>query len=175
MNLSELGERICIIGMSSNGKSTLAYHLGNSKNLPVFYLDQLAHEPHTNWMERDRNLFQIDHDEILVHHEKWIIEGNYQFLMPQRFTKATSIIWLDYPLIPSLLSYFKRTLFSKYRYGKLEGAKEKINWNHIHFMIFKAPKNRKIYQKLANDSPAKLIHLHSFSELNRYKEHWNLD
>lgn len=59
--LEALGTRICIIGNSAAGKSTLAQHLANNLNLAVFHLDQIAHIPNTNWEPRDRELMRLDH------------------------------------------------------------------------------------------------------------------
>ncbi|MFS0491278.1 hypothetical protein [Leadbetterella byssophila] len=46
-------ERICIIGPSSSGKSTLAQALGEKFDLKVCFLDQMAHVPGTQWKRRE--------------------------------------------------------------------------------------------------------------------------
>ena len=65
IELEELGRRICIIGPSSTGKSTLAKLLGENLQVKVCYLDQLAHVPYTNWKLRDKSLFSMDHQHFL--------------------------------------------------------------------------------------------------------------
>lgn len=91
-SLSTLGLRICIIGNSAAGKSTLAQHLGLRLGVAVCHLDQIAHIPHTNWQPRDRELLRLDHNHFLEQHDTWVMEGNYSFLMPERFSQATAII-----------------------------------------------------------------------------------
>jgi len=120
--LHNLGQRICIIGLSAGGKSTLAQALGNKLKIEVFHLDQLAHIPNTDWKEQDVTIFINSFHKILTNHENWIIEGNYSKLMPIRFEKATTIIWLDFNKWGSVYRYLKRTLKNEaHRPGKLEG------------------------------------------------------
>jgi len=55
--LSNLGPRICILGPSNSGKSTLAKAIGNKKSSQVFHLDQLFHLPNILWQERSEDDF----------------------------------------------------------------------------------------------------------------------
>ena len=43
--LQDLGQRICILGPSSSGKSTLAAAIGDACGLEVVHLDLLHHLP----------------------------------------------------------------------------------------------------------------------------------
>lgn len=174
-NLEELGQRICIIGPSSGGKSTLAQALGEKLNIPICHLDQLAHIPHTNWVPRNKSLLQKDHQMFLAKHDKWVIEGNYSFLMKERFAQATGIIWLDFNVAGALLRYIKRTIKnSDNRPGNLPGATKQFSWAHIHYMVFEAPKKRKSYKMLTAESQVKTLRLHSFDQLHNYYNHWNM-
>lgn len=49
-----LGNRICIIGRSSCGKSTLADALGRKYHLPIVHLDKLYHLPHGAFISRPK-------------------------------------------------------------------------------------------------------------------------
>jgi adenylate kinase family enzyme len=49
MTLDDLGPRICIVGPSNSGKSTLATAIGRARGLPVVHLDQLYHRADTDW------------------------------------------------------------------------------------------------------------------------------
>lgn len=175
-SLNSLGQRICIIGLSAGGKSTLAQALGKKLNIEFFHLDQLAHKPNTNWEEQDETIFIDSYRNLLTNHDRWIIEGNYSKLMPERFEQATSIIWLDFNKWGSVFRYLKRTLKNDpHRPGKLEGANDRINLRHIHYTLFKAPKNRKVYQRLIDNSNVQFIRITSFKELMKYYTYWDLN
>lgn len=169
ISLEELGDRICIIGPSSSGKSTLAHSLAKKLNLSLCYLDQMAHIPHTQWKPKDKEVLKKDHDNFIEEHSQWIIEGNYSFLMKTRFAEATSIIWLDFKVWGSLIRYIKRTLTNDgARYGNLEGAKKRLNFEHIHRMLFITPKKRSTYRTLIEQSDKKLVRIESFRTLKKY-------
>ena len=52
MNLDTLGPRICILGPSNSGKSTLADAIAAKQGLEPIHLDRLYHLPHTDWQPR---------------------------------------------------------------------------------------------------------------------------
>ena len=175
VTLEELGQRICIIGPSATGKSTLAVQLARKLQLPCIHLDQLAHLPNTDWKLRDRQLFAQDHDHFLHKNKTWIIEGNYNFLMRQRFAAATTVIWLDFSAWSSLWHYSKRSWQQNpNRAGNLIGASQQWRIKQLRQILFKAPKNRKIYKQLIEDSGVRWIQLRDFSTLQAYYKHWDL-
>ena len=101
ISLQTLGNKICIIGCSSSGKSTLADKLANKLSIPVTHLDFLAHYPNTNWQRRPDSELIAEHNKILQT-EQWIIEGNYSVCMKERFSNASSIIWIDANVITAV-------------------------------------------------------------------------
>jgi adenylate kinase family enzyme len=174
--LNELGNRICIIGMSASGKSTLAAVLSKKLHRPVCYLDTIAHIPNTAWVPKNKTEFKKDHDMFLQQHAAWIIEGNYQFLMPQRFEYATSIIWLDYPALISAYRHMKRALINPQpRFGNLPGATKQFQWRSIHHILFQAPKNRSVYAQHIQTSRKPLIYIRSNRMLQQLYNHWDLN
>ena len=175
IELHELGKRICIIGPSSSGKSTLAKRLSLKLNLKVCYLDQLAHIPNTNWKPRSKELLKIDHKNFINENDQWIIEGNYSFLMEDRFANATTTIWLDFKILGSIFRYIKRTTNkSNNRAGNLEGAPKQFNLKLINHIIFHAPKKRNKYKKLIEESKTNLVYIDSFTELKKYYKKWEI-
>jgi len=123
-----LGERICIIGCSSSGKSTLASVLSDKTKIPLYHLDLLAHKPNTNWERVSNEILITEHNKIITTHKKWIIEGNYSVCMEKRFSNATSVIWLDLSSISNVFRYIIRSIKKDpKRPGKLRGAKKE--WN----------------------------------------------
>lgn len=61
LTLEALGPRICIIGPSNSGKSTLAEAIYRKTNLPVIHLDQLHHLPNSQWIPRASEAFRRLH------------------------------------------------------------------------------------------------------------------
>ena len=52
MTLDDLGPRIIILGPSNSGKSTLAEAIARARGLEAIHLDQLHHQPGTDWVQR---------------------------------------------------------------------------------------------------------------------------
>ncbi|WP_294331387.1 hypothetical protein [uncultured Sphingomonas sp.] len=93
-DLAALGPRICILGPSGSGKSTLGVAIGRRQALPVVHLDQLHHLPGTEWVPRPAKDFLATHDPAIAA-DRWVMEGNYTRLLPQRLTRATGLSLLD--------------------------------------------------------------------------------
>ncbi|WP_420155213.1 hypothetical protein [Siphonobacter sp.] len=173
MDLSELGDRICILGPSNSGKSTLAQAIGQKCNLEVIHLDQFYHWPHTNWQVRPRDEFVALH-EAAIAGDRWVIDGNYTVCMPQRFQRAIGLILLEVSTLTSLVRYFYRTLFQSNRPGNLEGGQDSIKWAMIHHILVVTPKNRKRYTQLFNQAELPKIRLTSRREINQCYLDWGL-
>jgi adenylate kinase family enzyme len=144
MQLAELGERICILGPSNSGKSTLADAIARKRGLKPIHLDQLYHLPNTNWQPRPPNEFLALHNEAITG-DRWVIDGNYSRCLPQRLERATGLILLDISTLASLLRYVRRTLFDRARVGHLEGGRDSLKWLMIRHITVVSPPSRKRY------------------------------
>jgi len=173
-DIHSLGHRVCIIGPSNSGKSTLANLLGKKTGCKVVHLDQLAHKPHTDWQRRDDAEFVADHN-IEIHGDAWIIEGNYSIGMPQRFERATVIIWLDPSLIGCIFRYIIRSIKNDInRVGKLQGSKKEFSFALIKYTWLNYPKNKMKYVKILEPFKEHVIKINSMRDLNLYVKHWGL-
>lgn len=152
--LSDFGQRICILGPSNSGKSTLAATLAERLDLPAVHLDLLFHKPHTDWEPRPVVEFLVDHDEAIAG-GSWVMDGNYAVGMPQRLERATGVIWLDFAPLPCLMRYFRRTLRNQGRAGHIRGGRDSIKWAMIRHIAFVQPRNRAKYEAMlaATDRP----------------------
>ena len=150
MQLADLGERICILGPSNSGKSTLAEAIERKRGLEVVHLDLLYHLPNTDWEVRPADEFVTLHDAAITG-ERWVMDGNYSKCMPQRFLRATGLILLDISTPASLFRYYRRTLFERERLGALGGGRDSIKWGMIYHIAVVTPKNRKRYANMFND------------------------
>jgi len=87
--------RISIMGVSGAGKSTLAAGLAARLGLERVELDALNWLP--GWRDATRG-------------EKWVTDGNYFVCQDLIWSRATDVIWLDYPLSVSMPRLLRRTL-----------------------------------------------------------------
>ena len=97
--------RICIIGGSGTGKTTLANNLGKQLNLPIYHIDGIHHLP--NWEIRDKD----ERDKIILQktdEERWIIDGTYRSTLKQRLEKSDYIIYLDYSTFAQVKGALKK-------------------------------------------------------------------
>lgn len=167
MSLDDLGPRICIIGPSNSGKSTLAAVIGRARGVAPIHLDQLYHRPNTDWQPRPEAEFIALHDEALLG-ESWVMDGNYSRCLPQRLARATGFILLDASTATSLLRYLRRSWFERGRFGGLEGGKDSVKWEMIRHITVTTRKNRRRYQAMFNPIDIPKIRLSSAREIARF-------
>jgi adenylate kinase family enzyme len=147
MTLDELGPRICIFGPSNSGKSTLAEAISRACDLPTVHLDQLYHQPNTDWQPRPVTEFVALHDHA-IQAPRWVMDGNYSKTLPRRLERATGFILLDVSTTISLVRYFRRSWFERKRRGALEGGQDSVKWSMIHHIAVATRANRKRYDEM---------------------------
>ncbi|WP_066523210.1 AAA family ATPase [Curtobacterium ammoniigenes] len=149
MDLVDLGQRICILGPSNSGKSTLAAAIGRARSLPVTHLDQYRHLPGTHWVKRPDIDFERLHNEPMAT-DQWVIEGNYSQWLPGRLRRATGLVLLDASSTATIVRYFRRTLFEPDRAGSLEGTRDRVRIEMLRFILGPTRKNRHRYRDAFN-------------------------
>lgn len=100
MKNSSQPQRICVIGTSGAGKTTLARQVAQKLNIPHFELDSLFWEP--NWVMVPKDIFRNRVEETLMGNH-WIVDGNYSKVRDIVWGNADTLVWLDYsfPLVMS--------------------------------------------------------------------------
>ncbi len=171
--LPALGTRICILGPSNAGKSTLADALARRLAIPAVHLDRLHHLPESDWVKRDHADFRALHDQAILAPD-WVMDGNYSSLMPQRFARATAIIVLNDNYLWRLGRYFRRTLFEPNRAGGLEGKRDSLKWLMIHW-IWTTRHSTDKYRRFAEQSALPHIFCNSLDELDALYAAWGLE
>jgi adenylate kinase family enzyme len=167
MTLDDLGPRICVMGPSNSGKSTLATAIGRVRGLTPIYLDQLHHQSNTDWQPRPDEEFVALHDEAL-RGASWVIDGNYSRCLPQRLARATGLILLDASTATSLLRYLRRSWFERDRLGGLEGGKDSAKWSMIHHIVVTTRKNRRRYKEMFDRIGVPKVRLSTAREIARF-------
>ena len=171
--LMQLGDRICILGCSASGKSTLAKKLADKLQLPLVHLDLLAHYSNSNWQRKPNSELITQHRQV-IESKQWIIEGNYSICMLERLEKATAVIWLDANIIKAAYRYIKRSICKNDRIGKLPGSKKEFSFALLKHIIFMYPKNRNKYDNLLKKINIPIIRIYSLKELQRLYIKWDL-
>ncbi len=100
-------DRIVVIGTTGSGKSTLAAALAHKLNAKFIELDALHWQP--NWTEAPTEVFRERVARAVVG-ERWVVGGNYSKARDLIWSRADTLVWLDYsfPLVISRL--FRRTV-----------------------------------------------------------------
>jgi adenylate kinase family enzyme len=116
-------QRIAIVGKSGSGKSTLARQLAEKLSLPHIELDAIHWQP--NWTESPKSEMRAQVESELSSKPRWIADGNYLGTVQDAvWSRADTLIWLDYPLHVVLWRLLKRT------YGRIFGTSEQRElWN----------------------------------------------
>jgi adenylate kinase family enzyme len=171
--LERFGQRIMICGTSNTGKSTLAVALSRMLDLPVIHLDRLRFLAGTDWQQRPDDEFKILHD-VAVEPDRWIMEGNYTSLMPKRIARATGIILLGDNRLANFRRYLWRTLFQRARAGNLEGNRDSLKWDMVHWVLVRAPRNVARYRTMLPATGLPFVHVASMQELRALYKAWGL-
>lgn len=98
-------ERIVLAGTSSSGKTTLARALASKLGYRHIELDALHWGP--AWQPRES--FRDDVAAATAG-TRWIAEGNYSAVRELVWSRATALIWLNYPFAFVVRRAFWRTL-----------------------------------------------------------------
>lgn len=98
--------RICVVGTTGCGKSTLAGQLARRFHIPHIELDALHWQP--GWKETDREVTRSQVARI-TQGEAWVVDGNYGFLRDLLWARAQALVWLDYPLPLIFWRLWRRT------------------------------------------------------------------
>jgi adenylate kinase family enzyme len=171
--LEAFGPRICIMGPSNSGKSTLAEAISRKTSLPTIHLDRLYHMPGSDWISRDNTEFLRLHSDA-VSEEKWVMDGNYKKCIPERLERATGFILLDLPTASSLLRYIRRCYSANPRVGGLKAGREHVKWEMIKHIALVTPANRKNYKNMYEQIQLPKLLLATPDDVKEYFEHWKL-
>jgi len=100
-------KRIVVIGTSCSGKTTIAKMLADKLNIKHIELDELFWMP--AWQVRDKEKF---HNLVTdaISGESWVVDGNHSRVRDLLWSRATTIIWLDYSFSLIIYRALKRSI-----------------------------------------------------------------
>lgn len=109
---------MAVIGTSCSGKTTLARELAALVGAEPVELDALHWNP--NWEPRPADEFR----ELVwrvVAGDRWVVDGNYESVRDVVWSRATGVVWLDYPfplvVYRALWRTLRRSLTRETLYG----------------------------------------------------------
>lgn len=164
------GKRICILGLSSTGKSTLAEKIAQKKGFNLLHLDQIHHQPNTQWLARPFEDFERD---LLafIQKDNWVIDGSYRKTLSPRFERADTVIVLKANRLLCLYRFLKRMRGkSKHpRAGMLEGASEQFSFKMVKYILFGASNRYRLFDEEIKKYPhLTVVRLNSFNEIDDF-------
>lgn len=107
MDTHSLLQRMSIIGTTGSGKTTLAHQLSQVLQIPHIELDAI-HWERGDWTPIDPDAFQARVAEA-VRAQHWVIEGGYSVVRDAIWTRAETVVWLDYSLPLTFARLVRRT------------------------------------------------------------------
>lgn len=102
-------KKINIVGVSGNGKTTLAKKLSSELRVPHIQLDALYHQ--FGWTPTNIDVFRKNVADKINDTDGWVIDGSYHSKLGDLVLKnADTIVWLDLPLAVSMYRLLKRCM-----------------------------------------------------------------
>ena len=100
-------QRLSVVGTIGSGKTTFARKTSNIIHAPHIELDALHWE--LNWVEAPNDLFQ-ERVKQSLQGDSWVVDGNYHQVRDIVWSRADTVVWLDYPFRTIIARLAKRTL-----------------------------------------------------------------
>jgi adenylate kinase family enzyme len=149
--------RVAVIGIGGSGKTTFAKRLAEQLGVPHIELDSLYWLP--DWQVRDREGFRAAVAQAVTP-ERWVTDGNYSAVRDLVWTRATHVVWLNYPLTTVLLRLVRRTLRRSLRRETLfSGNRETLRRSFLSFdsilwyVLTHYHRTRRRYRKVFDERP----------------------
>lgn len=99
--------RVIIVGTSGAGKSVLGAQAAERLGVPFLELDALFWLP--DWKQVSDDVFR-GRVVAAIRPPDWVAGGNYSRARDLIWTRADTLVWLDYPLRLTLWRLFRRTI-----------------------------------------------------------------
>jgi adenylate kinase family enzyme len=103
----EYGHRFTVVGTSGSGKTMVASHIAQRLGIPHVELDALHWEP--GWAEAPLDVFRERVAQALDG-DGWAVDGNYSKVRDLIWSRADTVVWLDYALPVIMGQLIGRTL-----------------------------------------------------------------
>ena len=99
-------QRVVVVGVSGSGKTRLARGLAARLGVPHVELDALWHD--AGWTNPSESEF-VQRVRDATAADSWVLDGNYAAARSLVWSRATAVVWLDYPRWVGLHRALRRT------------------------------------------------------------------
>lgn len=99
--------RISIVGNSGSGKTTLARRAAARLGVAHIELDSIFHQP--GWQPLDPTEFRL-RVEAATSAGGWVADGNYSSVADLIWSRADTVVWLDFPRRTVMRQVVRRTI-----------------------------------------------------------------
>ena len=103
----EFGQRFVVVGTSGSGKTTTAGQIAQRLGIPHVELDAIHWEP--DWTMAPLDVFRERTAQALSG-DVWVVDGNYSKVRDIVWSRADTVVWLDYTLPVIMWQLVRRTL-----------------------------------------------------------------
>ena len=100
-------KRTIVVGTSGSGKTTVAGRIAAILGVAHIELDALYWGP--DWQPRDLDIFRQE-VESAVSADRWVLDGNYSYVRPITWPRATHVVWLNYSFSRVMFQLTRRTI-----------------------------------------------------------------
>ena len=107
-------QRINVVGTSCSGKTTLARKLARRLDLPWVEMDALFWG--AGWTPVPSDLFRRRVADA-ARADRWVLDGGYSPVRDLIWSRADTVVWLDYPMA-TVLGRWGRRMVSRIRSGE---------------------------------------------------------
>ena len=122
------GRRLVVIGTSGAGKTTVARQVSSILAVPHIEFDAYRHGP--NWAETPDDLFR-ERLSAALRGDEWVADGNYSIARDVVWPRATTLVWLDYPMRVVMWRLFWRTMRRGVLREELWNGNNENLWWHL--------------------------------------------
>ncbi|HZU13298.1 MAG TPA: AAA family ATPase [Chloroflexota bacterium] len=168
-------QRVVVVGTSGSGKTTLARNLACRLGVPHVEMDALHWEP--NWQMASIPVFRERVSAALAS-DSWVTDGNYSKVRDIVWSRADTVVFLDYGFPLVMRRLFWRTVRRAVRGEELwNGNRESLAeafFSRDSILLWALQtyrKNRRRYAELFQQPEyrhLRIVHLHSPREAERW-------
>jgi len=137
--------RIVVVGTSCSGKTTIARRISNILEIPHIELDAIHWKP--GWQETSSEEFR-ELVSSAISQGSWVVDGNYSKVRDIVWSRADTLIWLNYKFwvvfSRALKRSFKRFVFREELFsGNRETLKNLLSKDCIPLWVLKTHHRKK--------------------------------